>query len=132
MKLCEPTGRIVEVNVGEETRERVAHQVGEPRGRLIQVNNCMRANLRVHDDLEGVIGMGTPRACHGTPRAGLNNGTKVLVGLLTGRAVDSSASRSAPRGRLMFEREFRIAMITPFIGIESRCGATLCAPAVDL
>ena len=132
MKLCEPTGRIVEVNVGEETRERVAHQVGEPRGRLIQVNNCMRANLRVHDDLEGVIGMGTPRACHGTPRAGLDNGTKVLVGLLTGRAVDSSASRGAPRGRFMFKWEFRITLFTPFVGSKSRWSATLCATAVDL
>ena len=102
---------------------------------MIKVNNCKGAYLRVHDDLEGAVCSRTPRASNDIlleTRAGLYNGTKVLVGLLTGRAVDSSASRSAPRGRLMFEREFRIAMITPFIGIESRWGATLCAPAVDL
>ena len=99
---------------------------------MIKVNNCMRADLRVHDDLEGAVSLGTPRACHGTPRAGLNNGTKVFVGLLVGWAVDSSASRGVPRGRLMCEREFGIAVVTPFIGIETRRSATLCAPAVDL
>ena len=57
MKFSEPTWRIIKVNVDEETRERVAHQVGEPKGRLIQVNMCMRTNLRVHDDLKGAFGM---------------------------------------------------------------------------
>ena len=87
----------------------------------------------MHDDLEGAVRLRTPRACHGfSPRAGFNNGTKVLVGLLVGRAVDSSASRGAPRGRLMSEREFGIALVTPFIGIENRRSATLRAPAIDL
>ena len=59
MKFSEPTWRIIKVNVDEETGVRVAHQVGEPKGRLIQVNMCMRTNLSVHDDFKGALGMRT-------------------------------------------------------------------------
>ena len=77
--------------------------------------------------------MRTPRACNCfSPWVGFNKSTKVLVGLLVGGAVDSSAGRGIPRGRLMCEREFGIALVTPFIGIEKRRSATLRAPAIDL
>ena len=73
---------------------RVPHQVVEPNGRNGKVDNCAGSYLRVHDDLESAVCSGTPRACNGVldaTRAGLNNGTKVVVWLLNNGDVDSSA-----------------------------------------
>ena len=61
---------------------------------MIKVNNCKGAYLRVHDDLEGAVSSGTPRTGNSVlvaTRAGLNNGAEVVVGLLVGGAVNSSA-----------------------------------------
>ena len=61
---------------------------------MIKVNNYTGAYLRVHNDLEGAVCSGTPRAGNGilvATRAGLNNGTEVVVWLLVGGAVNSSA-----------------------------------------
>ena len=72
----------------------VSHQVVEPNGRNGKVNNCAGSYLRVHDDLGGVVCSVTLRACNGVldaTRAGLNNGTEVVVGLLINGDVNSSA-----------------------------------------
>ena len=61
---------------------------------MIKVNNCKGAYLRVHDDLEGAVCSRTPRAGNDIlleTRAGLNNGTEVVVGLLINGDVNSSA-----------------------------------------